>query len=158
MVDWDLETPFLWETKVTEAHIDGLGHVNNAVYLQWLEQCAWRHSETLGLSLSSYQSLDRAMVIRRHELDYLQAAFVGDNIVVATWITAMYKRTRLTRSFQLVRKQDGVTLLRAQSFFVCMALSDGRPKRMPDSFVQGYGRALVTPPADKAKTSTNDTE
>tara|TARA_A100000171_G_scaffold52855_2_gene73741 strand:+ start:23652 stop:24104 length:453 start_codon:yes stop_codon:yes gene_type:complete len=144
MINWDLERPFLWQTSVTSTHIDGLGHVNNAVYLQWLEQCAWRHSESLGLSLASYHALDRAMVIRRHELDYLQAAFAGDEIMVATWITQMHKRTRLTRSFQLVRKHDEVTLLRAQSYFVCMALSDGRPKRMPDSFVDGYGQALVT--------------
>lgn len=142
-MNWDREKPFLWETRVTAAHIDGLGHVNNAVYLQWLEQCAWKHSESLGLSLDSYQELDRAMVIRRHELDYLQAAFEGDDLIVATWITDMQKRTRLTRSFQIVRKQDGVTLLRAKSYFVCMAISDGRPKRMPDSFVDSYGSALI---------------
>jgi acyl-CoA thioester hydrolase len=142
-VNWDREQPYVWEIRVRKEHIDGLGHVNNAVYLQWLEQCAWKHSQTLGLSLETYQALDRAMVIHRHELDYLQAAFEGDELIVATWITDMQKRTRLTRSFQLIRKQDGVTLLRAKSYFVCMAISDGRPKRMPYSFVEGYGAALV---------------
>ena len=36
-----------------------------------------------------------------------------------------------------------LTLLRAQTTFVCIELSTGKPKRMPAEFVEGYGRALL---------------
>ena len=49
----------------------------------------------------------------------------------------------MTRHFQLVRPADGTTLLRAQTTFVCIELSSGKPKRMPVEFVDGYGVAVM---------------
>ncbi|MEB0151077.1 acyl-CoA thioesterase, partial [Pseudomonas sp. CCC2.2] len=46
--------------------------------------------------------------------------------------------------FQLVRPADGATLLRAQTTFVCIELSTGKPKRLPPEFIEGYGPAVVT--------------
>ncbi|MNY51707.1 hypothetical protein D3C86_1873220 [compost metagenome] len=48
----------------------------------------------------------------------------------------------MTRRFQLIRPSDATTLLRAQTTFVCIELSSGRPKRMPAEFIEGYGAAL----------------
>ncbi len=48
----------------------------------------------------------------------------------------------MTRRFQLMRPSDGATLLRAQTTFVCIELSSGKPKRMPAEFIEGYGVAL----------------
>jgi acyl-CoA thioester hydrolase len=127
---------------VKEVDIDELGHTNNAVYVRWLEQCAWQHSTALGLDLASYRRLDRAMVVLRHEIDYLAAAYLGDELLVATWIVHSDQKLRLVRHFQICRASDQQTLLRAKSTFVCIALTSGRPKRMPDAFLQGYGAVL----------------
>lgn len=139
---WDNSQPFTLELSVDSSDIDELGHVNNAVYLRWLEQCAWRHSQTLGLGLDEYRHLDRAMVVLRHEIDYLAAAYQGDDIVVATWIVESDHRLRLTRHFQILRPADQLTLLRARSTFVCIELSSGKARRMPSVFVDVYGQAL----------------
>lgn len=48
----------------------------------------------------------------------------------------------MTRRFQLVRPSDNLTLLRAQTTFVCIELSSGKPRRMPEEFIQGYGPAV----------------
>ena len=53
------------------------------------------------------------------------------------------QRLRMNRRFQLVRPADGATLLRAQTTFVCIELSSGKPKRMPAEFIDGYGQALL---------------
>ena len=58
---WDRATPFIIDLQVKAEDIDGLGHANNAVYVSWLERCAWRHSQRLGLDLVEYRRLDRAM-------------------------------------------------------------------------------------------------
>jgi acyl-CoA thioester hydrolase len=142
-MSWDLATPFVIDLRVGSEDIDGLGHANNAVYVTWLERCAWRHSQRLGLDLAEYRRLDRAMAVVRHEIDYLAAAYEDDELQLATWIIDWDQRLRMTRRFQLKRPRDGVTLLRAQTTFACIELSTGKPRRMPAEFVDGYGPALI---------------
>ncbi|GLK88399.1 acyl-CoA thioesterase [Pseudomonas turukhanskensis] len=142
-MNWDLPTPFVIDLAVAADDIDGLGHANNAVYVSWLERCAWRHSQSLGLDLSEYRRLDRAMAVVRHEVDYLASAYEGDELQVATWIIESDQKLRMSRHFQLIRPADGVTLLRAKTTFVCIELSTGKPKRMPQEFLEGYGPAVI---------------
>ncbi|VVM91578.1 hypothetical protein PS623_02812 [Pseudomonas fluorescens] len=142
-MSWDLASPFIIDLCVGGDDIDGLGHANNAVYVTWLERCAWRHSQRLGLDLAEYRRLDRAMAVVRHEIDYLAAGYEDDELQLATWIVDWDQRLRMTRRFQLKRPSDGVTLLRAQTTFVCIELSTGKPKRMPGEFIEGYGQALM---------------
>lgn len=142
---WDQADAFVIDLEVTAEHIDELGHANNAVYVSWLERCAWQHSRSLGLGVEDYRRLDRAMAVLRHEIDYLAAAYEGDRLQLATWIVESDQRLKMKRHFQLVRPVDGVTLLRAQTTFVCIEMSTGKPKRMPAEFIEGYGRALVEP-------------
>ncbi|PAV49533.1 4-hydroxybenzoyl-CoA thioesterase [Pseudomonas sp. HAR-UPW-AIA-41] len=144
-MSWGLPDPFVIDIVVQPEDIDGLGHANNAVYVSWLERCAWRHSQSLGLDLAEYRRLDRAMAVVRHEVDYLASAYEGDQLQLATWIVESDQRLKMTRHFQLRRPADDLTLLRAQTTFVCIELSTGKPKRMPAEFVEGYGRALLTP-------------
>jgi len=145
-MNWDRLHPFVIDLVVAAEDIDGLGHANNAVYVSWLERCAWRHSQSLGLDLAEYRRLDRAMAVVRHEIDYLAAAYEGQALQMGTWIVESDQRLKMDRCFQLIRPEDGATLLRARTTFVCIELSTGRPKRMPVEFVEGYGRALL--PAD----------
>ena len=142
-MSWTLPDPFVIDIVVQPEDIDGLGHANNAVYVSWLERCAWRHSQSLGLDLAEYRRLDRAMAVLRHEIDYLASAYEGDQLQMATWIVESDQRLKMTRHFQLKRPADDLTLLRAQTTFVCIELSTGKPKRMPAEFVEGYGRALL---------------
>ena len=144
-MNWDMPNPFVIDIKVAADDIDGLGHANNAVYVSWLERCAWRHSQNLGLDLAEYRRLDRAMAVLRHEIDYLAAAYEDQELQMATWIVDSDHRLKMDRRFQLVRPEDGSTLLRARTTFVCIELSSGKPKRMPEEFVEGYGRALQPP-------------
>lgn len=50
----------------------------------------------------------------------------------------------MKREFQVIRHSDGVTLLRAGVQFVCIELSTGRPRRLPQEFIDGYGPAVLT--------------
>ena len=81
----------------------------------------------LGLDLERYRALDRAMVITYSEFHYLQASREGQEIAVATWIVDWDRKLTMARRFQVVRVDDGVTLLRAAMRFACIELSSGRP-------------------------------
>lgn len=138
---WAWPEPHVMPLTVDASQIDEFQHVNNAVYVQWMEDCAWQHSAALGLDFARYQALDRGMAVLRHEIDYLAAAFEGDELLLGTWLVRPQQRLKMQRFFQLMRPLDGALLLRARTTFVCMQLTTGQPRRMPEELLQGYGKA-----------------
>ena len=140
---WDLPEPFISNIEVKVDHLDHYNHVNNADYLKFIEAVSWAHSEHLGLSFADYQALDTALVVVRHELDYIAPAYLGDQLQLATWIVGYDQRNRVVRRFQLRRLAEGKTLLRAYTRFACVSLSRHRPKRLPDAFNRVYLPAVV---------------
>ena len=143
IVNWDHPQPFTVTLRVSDSDIDALGHANNTAYVRWMEQCAWQHSIALGLDIAAYHALDRAMVVLKHEIYYLAAAFADEELIVGTWIISSDSRLRLTRHFQIIRPSDDVTLLKARSEYACMEISSGKPKRMPPAFIEGYGKGVL---------------
>lgn len=138
MSDWDLPDVHYLKVVVPPESIDVLGHVNNTEYLRFLEKIAWQHTQTLGLGWDMYQRLNRAMVARRTEVDYLAPAFEGETLLVGTWIVDNDQRLTLVRRYQIIRESDGLTLLRGRTKWVCVALDSGKPRRMPPEFLSGY--------------------
>lgn len=135
---WDRPNPYIVNIRVDESAIDRMNHVNNATYLTWLEQAAWGHTEALNLGWDVHQELNRSFVAHRTELDYLAAAYLGDELEVATWVVANDGRLTLEREYQIYRPSDNTTLMRAKTRWVCVAIDTGKPKRMPQAFVEGY--------------------
>lgn len=133
---WDLPAPFIHARVAHHAEIDGYGHVNNAIYVAWLDDCAWAHSNARGLSPELCRQLDRGMAVWRTQINYLRAALEGDEIEVGTWPVFNDHRLRITRRFQIRRVADGETLLRALIHYVCIDLRTGRATRMPAEFTQ----------------------
>lgn len=137
-IAWDWPTPFIYETKVESQHIDDFQHTNNVVYLTWMAKAAWEHSKALGLDFARYAALNRGMVVRRHELEYLAASREGETVLIGTWITGNDGKIRLRRRFQMVNGATGETLLRGLTDFVCINVETGRATRMPAEFVTAY--------------------
>lgn len=135
---WDFAAPHLVSVGVQPDDIDAYGHVNNAVYLRWLDLAAWSHSAALGLSVDACVRLRRGMAALRVEIDYLRAALPGDHVTVGTWIAESDRKLRVTRRFQLRHATDGGTLARANTQYVCLNLDNGRATRMPPEFSAAY--------------------
>jgi acyl-CoA thioester hydrolase len=135
---WDFSAPHRISVAVQPDDIDAYGHVNNAVYLKWLDLAAWSHSAALGVPIHVCTRLRRGMAALRIEIDYLRAAMPGDRVDVATWIAESDRRLRVTRRFQLRHATDGGTLARALTQYVCLNLDSGRAVRMPPEFAAAY--------------------
>lgn len=140
---WQLPNPHVVEWQIQASDIDHYDHVNNVAYVARLEQVAWSHSNALGLDFKAYKKLDRGMAISRHEIDYLAASLLNEQLLCATWIVECDRKLKLARQFQFIRQSDLKTVLRARTEFVCIALSSGKPKRMPDRFIEVYYKALI---------------
>ncbi|MDE1461196.1 acyl-CoA thioesterase [Spartinivicinus poritis] len=141
--EWDLPTPFILDLTVDASVIDHYGHVNNTAYVSWLQDVSWAHSNSIGLTIDQYRELNRAMVVHRHEIDYLAPAFSQDKLQIATWVVMLDNKLTLTRQFQIIRPEDQRCILRANTKFVCVELSSGKPRRMPELFIKGYSQLLV---------------
>ncbi|NNM52353.1 MAG: acyl-CoA thioesterase [Pseudomonadales bacterium] len=136
-IAWDFSRPHLLQKSVLPEHMDAMEHTNNVVYLSWMEEVAWDHSQRLGLSMADYERLGCGMVARRHEIDYLTPTYAGEILLLGTWIIEA-SRLSTRRAYQFVRVADGVTVLRGCTLWVCVDLQSGKVRRMPDIFVQAY--------------------
>jgi len=87
---------------VRDSDIDVLGHVNNVVYVQWMQNAAYAHSAALGWTLERYLELGAGWVARLHQIEYLQPAFAKDRVIIKTWVADMKKVTS-TRRYRMVR-------------------------------------------------------
>ena len=136
---WDFATPHVAAVAVLDSDIDAYDHVNNAIYLSWLDLAAWSHSAALGLSLNQcVGTLRRGMAAHHTEIDYLRAAVSGDHVLVGTWIVSTDTKLRVERRFQVRRARDGATLARARIDYVCINLDSGRATRLPEIFQRSY--------------------
>lgn len=87
---------------------DPLGHVNNAVYLNYLEQAAIDHATLVGWPQDVLErEVGGVFVARRHEIDYLRPAMEGDRLEVLTWAEQMGMATAMRR--YVIRRADGGT-------------------------------------------------
>ena len=131
-------SPHVLELEVEARDIDAYDHVNNAVYLTWLDRAAWSHSAALGVPLERCVAMRRGMAALRTEIDFVRAALSGDRVRVATWIADSDGRLRVERRFHVVRAADDATLARARTEYVCINLDTGRAVRMPELFARAY--------------------
>src|SRR5262245_9909376 len=119
--------PFEKIVPVMPADIDGQNHVNNTVYLRWVQDIATAHWEAIA---SSEAQAGIGWVVLRHEIDYKAPACLGDRIVLRTWVG---KATRLTfeRFTEILRKSDGQLLAKARTLWCPINAKTGRPARVP---------------------------
>lgn len=135
---FSLPQPFICQWAITDSVIDHYGHVNNVAYVKQIETTAWLHSNALGLSIEQYQAIDRGMAIRTHALQYHQPLHLGEQVQCATWITRCDGKATLTRQFEMYSEQKSAIVFSATTEFVCIALSSGKIRRMPDLFRNAY--------------------
>ena len=120
---------FHLDLVVAPEHIDDLGHVNNVVYLRWVQDVASSHWKTKAAPADVARL---AWVVTRQELDYKAAAFLGDALTGRTWIGATTAVT-CERFVEIRRTRDDRLLVASRSIWVAVDRTTGKPKRIEDS-------------------------
>jgi acyl-CoA thioester hydrolase len=131
--------------RVRHYEMDSLGHVNNAVYLHYVEEAAIEHARALGFDEARWRELGGAWVVRRHEVDFRLPAVAGDELDVTTRIIAV-ERVQATRRTTIERVRDRALVAEALTFWVWVGL-DGRPKRLTAEIVAGLPRVEAARPS-----------
>jgi acyl-CoA thioester hydrolase len=111
---------------VTPADIDDLGHVNNVVYVRWVQDVAAAHWEA---ATTAAERAGVGWVVLRHEIDYKHPARAGDEVVVCTWVGPPAAAT-FERHTEIVRAADRRVLARARSLWCPINPKTGRVQRI----------------------------
>lgn len=119
---------------VSEKDIDMMQHVNNVVYLRYIQDAAAAHWYAVA---PEYLVKQFAWVTRRHEIDYIRPAYKGEELVVQTWLG---KTTAATweRFTEIYRKSNQEILTRSKSVWVLLDANTKCPRRIDEQILSCF--------------------
>jgi acyl-CoA thioester hydrolase len=129
---------------------DAMGHVNNAVYLTYLEQARFSHWRATGLATMTLDSSPAAagappdvpgVILARAEIDYRRPAKYGDVLRVHVGVAAI-GRTSFTYEYEIV-DAAGELVASARTVIVRFDYAAGRPVPISDEIKLALTRSLI---------------
>lgn len=126
--------PFELHLQVQPDDIDQLGHVNNIVYLRWVQEAATAH--WYGTASPQAQA-ELLWVVVRHEIDYRRSAVLGDGIIARTWVGPASRRA-FERNTELYRASDRTLLAKARTLWCPVDAKTLRPVDVSEEVRQGF--------------------
>jgi acyl-CoA thioester hydrolase len=129
-----MEPVSTWRVTFTAGpeHIDFMGHVNNAIWLNWVQDIAGAHWEAVAPPDHQAAYL---WVVTRHEVDYRGNIAVGESVIGETRIERGPKGARFERLVDFVRERDGEPvgkpIVSVRSDWAMIDKATGRIMRIP---------------------------
>ena len=118
--------PFAFPIRVLPEDIDFMGHVNNARYLNWVQDAVLAHWQKLA---PADQVASKAWVALKHEITYRKPAFIEDDVIAST-VLESFKGARAFYSTVIKRGED--VLAEVKSAWCCIDAETLRPARIDD--------------------------
>ena len=115
--------PYEMELTVQPSDIDRLGHVNNVVYLSWVQNVAVAHWSA---AATEQQQAAYLWVVAKHEIEYKRPSKEGDVLVIKTWVGKTHHRL-FTRHTEISRKADGKLVVQAKTLWAPVDPESQRP-------------------------------
>lgn len=126
---------FEYEIIVMPEHLDDMDHVNNVVYVQFMQDVANKHWNSVA---SSELHNNVYWVVRRHEIDYLASAFLHDTLLLRTW-TGEHSAVTWDRHYEIIRISDQKKIITSKSVWVLVDKHSGKPKRIDEQMLKRFG-------------------
>ena len=123
---------FKTEVQVRGYELDGYGHVNHAVYLNYAEFARWNMIEQAAGGADYFKRNGVAPVIARAEVDYKEPCFLAEWLVIETHVEEM--RTRVAKFRQKVIKRDSGRVAAELLMTAVVVDEKGRAVTMPEDF------------------------
>ena len=114
--------------------IDLAHHMNNAVYLAYLEDCGVQAAMVHGWSPPRMRAEGFAIMARRHKIEYRQPCVLGDEVELATWLSDV-ERARAVRHYTITRVSDGALVARAWMLWEAVDVRTELPIPIPTMFL-----------------------
>lgn len=119
-------TPFTRNFTAQPEDIDALGHVNNAVWVRWIQEMATSHWQAVAdpAHIAAYY-----WVVTRHEIDYRGNIAAGESVTARTWIESEPKGAQFDRRVDFVDAK-GKLIVRANTTWAMIDKASGRLARV----------------------------
>ena len=131
--------------------LDQVQHVNNAVYLAYIQDCGLQVAAAHGWPLARMEAEGFAIMARRHQIEYRRPAILNDELELTTWLSNV-KHTTAHRHYAVTRASDGSPVVRARTLCVWVDLATGEPVPIPEAFLADLAPNTVNAPASEAPT------
>jgi len=120
------------ETVITvrTPELDSFGHVNHAVFLNYLEHARYLALIEAGFSWSSLDDENWQIYVVRIEVDYLAQATRGNELLIRTWAES-FRRTTMVLAQEIVRADDRDSVVARARVTAVWIGPDRRPMRVP---------------------------
>ena len=128
--------PAAFRTRRTAAwhDIDGMNHVNNAMYMNYFSEAGFQAVSAFGWSWERMQADGFGIFVRRLHIQYLLPALLNDELDITTWGYGV-KRSMANRHYTLQRLSDKALLCQADTLSFWVNLQTGQPIRIPKEFL-----------------------
>jgi len=126
-------SPFVYSVEVQFADLDAIGHVNNAVYLRYVESARiayWLRAVGRPADLSAIN-----VIQARTEIDYRSPAEFGETLEVATRCLSM-RRSSFVLAFEIRDRASGRLVAEGRNVMVYYDYPTQRPKTIPEDIRQ----------------------
>ncbi len=123
---------------VAAEDVDGLGHVNNAIWVRFVVELAHVHSTARGFDPETVRKLGGIWLVSRHEIDYRRPATRGEEILEETWIVSL-KGARSVRHSRFSDPSDSSVYVTAVTHWAFTDPETLRPRRIPAEILKGFG-------------------
>lgn len=134
---------FSLRRRVEWRDIDTAGHVNNAVYFNYIEDCAMQAAVAHGWPLARARAAGFAVIARQHQIIYHNPALLDEEIEISTWV-GLRGRATADRYYSITRPGDGQRLAQATTRWVWVDLKTGRPIRIPADYLADFAPNSVS--------------
>ncbi len=114
-------------------------HVNNVVYLQWVQDAALAHWNA---KADAAMQQKYKWVVLRHEIDYKSPGLLADELILKTWVNDC-QGVRSTRIVQITRKQDKKLLAEAKTSWCLLLAHTGKPVRIGDEIISVFSSEII---------------
>jgi len=120
-----------YHVAVTIADIDELGHVNNIVYLRWVQEAASSHWAQLSNDIINKKYV---WVVMRHEIDYLHPALLHQELEINTWV-GKNEGAKSQRHTEIYNSVTGKKLASAVTTWCLLDAQSKRPKKIEEDIL-----------------------
>ncbi len=125
---------FQQEITVSSNDLDELNHVNNVVYVHWIQDVAKAHWETIASREVQQKCI---WMVLRHEVDYRSQAVSGDVLVVQTWV-AWSEGVKSERHVEIKNKNTGKVLINSKTLWCLLDATTKRPKKIGEDITSVF--------------------
>ena len=125
---------FSREFTPAASDIDANGHVNNVVYVRWIQDMATSHWDA---RQPAEEQSKWAWIVLRHEIDYRRALMLGETATARTWVAETPEGPRFDR-FVRIDGPDGAMCAQARTVWCMIEQATGRPKRVTPEIVARF--------------------